>query len=149
MRQKSLDKILAFTILGLVIFGLIMISSVSVYESHQITEQMAQKGLMEAPTNSFYLWRHFWRVIIAIPLGLFAIVFPLMFWKKGALLFFILSLLLLIAVFLPGIGAGYGTSTSWIDIPFIPSLQPAEFVKLALIFYLALWMEKRQELVMS
>jgi cell division protein FtsW len=56
---------------------------------------------------------------------------------------------LLASLFLPGIGANYGTSTSWINLPFIPSLQPAEFVKLALIFYLAVWMEKRQEHVRS
>jgi cell division protein FtsW len=73
--------------------------------------------------------------------------FPLRYWKASALPFFAISVLLLVALFLPGVGANYGTSTSWIDLPFLPSIQPAELAKLALIFYLALWMEKRQELV--
>ena len=126
-----------------------MISSVSVYESHQLTSSMVNKGLLSEPTNSFYLWRHIMRVLLAVPLGIAAMYFPLQFWKKAALPFFALAILLLVFIFLPGVGANYGTSTSWILLPFLPSLQPAEFVKLALIFYLAVWMEKRQEFVMS
>jgi cell division protein FtsW len=126
-----------------------MISSVSVYESYQLTNGMVGRGILDEPTNSFYLWRHLGRVAIAVPLCVLMMYLPVNFWKKIALPLFIVSLLLLMALFLPSIGANYGTSTSWIDLPFIPSMQPAEFVKLALIFYLALWMEKRQELVQS
>lgn len=133
----------------LVLFGVVMISSVSVYESYQLTESLTNKGLMEHPTNSFYLWRHLGRVALSVPLCIFTFYIPLNFWKRTALPLFAGGLFLLILLFLPGIGANYGTSTSWINIPFIPSLQPAEFVKLTLIFYLAVWMEKRQELVRS
>ncbi len=126
-----------------------MISSVSVYESYQLTSGMVQDGLLDEPSNSFYLWRHFWRAIIATPLCIFGIYFPLNFWKKAALPLFIITIILLIALFLPGVGANYGTSTSWINLPFLPSVQPAEIAKLSLVFYLAVWMEKRQELVQS
>ncbi|MBN1258925.1 putative lipid II flippase FtsW [Candidatus Peregrinibacteria bacterium] len=149
MKSQSFDKVLAIVILCLVVFGIIMVSSVSVYQSYQLTSDMARKGLTEAASNSFYLWRHLYRVVIALPLGAIAIYFPLVLWKRSALPLFILSILLLIALFLPGIGANYGTSTSWIDLPFLPSVQPAEIIKLGLIFYLAVWMEKRQELVRS
>lgn len=126
-----------------------MISSVSVYESYQLTSDMVSQGYMNEPTNSFYFWRHFWRAMFSIPVWIFAIYFPLKFWKKAALPMFIIAWLLLVALFMPGIGANYGTSTSWINIPFLPSVQPAEIVKISLIFYLAVWMEKRQELVRS
>ncbi|MBU0577704.1 putative lipid II flippase FtsW [Patescibacteria group bacterium] len=148
-KNQPIDRVLAIVIFCLLIFGIIMISSVSVYESYQLTSDMVRQGIMDEPTNSFYLWRHFWRAILAIPLWVFAIYFPLTFWKQIALPLFVISLVLLIALFLPGIGANYGTSTSWINIPFLPSVQPAEIVKLSLIFYLAVWMEKRQELVRS
>lgn len=131
------------------LFGIVMISSVSVYESYQLTEGMVRAGLLEEPSNSFYLWRHMIRVFIAIPVWIVAMYLPMGIWKKAAMPLFILGIFLLIALFLPGIGANYGTSTSWILLPFLPSLQPAEFVKLGLIFYLAVWMEKRQELVQS
>jgi len=149
MKKYSVDRVLAFVFISLIVFGIIMISSVSVYESYQITSQMVQQGLMKEPTNSFYLWRHFWRVVVSIPIFVMAIYVPLNVWKKSALPLFVLSILLLMALFLPGVGANYGTSTSWISLPFMPSLQPAEIVKLTLIFYLAVWMEKRQELVRS
>ena len=126
-----------------------MVSSVSVYESYQLTESMVQQGLRVAPTNSFYLWRHLFRAIMSVPLLFIGLYTPLNLWKKIALPLFVVSLALLIALFLPGIGSNYGTSTSWINIPFLPSVQPAEIIKLSLIFYLAVWMEKRQELVRS
>ncbi len=145
MRKRHFDTVLAATIFCLVLFGVVMISSVSVYESYQLTSNIGE----QQATNSFYLWRHVWRALLSIPLCIFMIYFPINIWKKAALPLFIGSIFLLLLLFLPGIGANYGTSTSWINIPIIPSLQPAEFVKLALIFYLAVWMEKRQELVQS
>jgi cell division protein FtsW len=148
-RQPQIDRPLAIVIFCLLIFGIIMISSVSVYESYQLTSGMVKQGVMDEPTNSFYLWRHFWRAIVAIGLWVFAIYFPLKYWKKAALPLFVISIILLFALFLPGVGANYGTSTSWINLPFLPSVQPAEIIKLTLIFYLAVWMEKRQELVRS
>lgn len=149
MRKRQFDTVLAIVIFSLVLFGVVMISSVSVYESYQLTESMVKRGIVDSPTNSFYLWRHLGRVAISIPLALIMMYLPIVFWKKIALPLFLGALALLIVLFLPGVGANYGTSTSWIDLPFIPSVQPAEFVKLALIFYLAVWMEKRQELVQS
>ena len=147
--KREIDRPLAIVIFCLLIFGIIMVSSVSVYESYQLTSGMVEQGLMDEPTNSFYLWRHFWRAIFATGLCILAIYIPLKFWKKAALPLFVISIILLVALFLPGVGANYGTSTSWINLPFLPSVQPAEIVKLTLIFYLAVWMEKRQELVRS
>lgn len=149
IQKRQIDRPLAIVIFCLLIFGIIMISSVSVYQSYQITSGMVSQGIIDEPKNSFYLWRHLSRAVFSSGLCIFAIYFPLRFWKKAALPLFIISIFLLLALFLPGIGANYGTSTSWINLPFLPSVQPAEIVKLTLIFYLAVWMEKRQELVRS
>lgn len=40
MQKKSIDTTLVFLILGLVIFGMVMISSVSVYASFKVTSRM-------------------------------------------------------------------------------------------------------------
>lgn len=149
MRTRSVDRVLLLTIFALILLGIAMISSVSVYESYQLTSSMTQRGLMDQPTNSFYLWRTIWHTLVSIPALLLGLYIPLTFWKKMALPLFFVGILLLIALFLPGIGANYGTSTSWINLPFLPSVQPAEIIKLLLIFYLAVWMEKKQELVKS
>ncbi len=149
MRKADIDVPLAITAFSLLLFGIIMISSVSVYESHQHTSTLVAKGILDVPNNSFYLWGHFWRALISIPFWIFAIYFPLKFWKNISLPFFVTCILLLVAVLIPGIGSDYGTSKSWIDVAFLPSIQPVEIMKLALVFYLAVWMEKRQELVRS
>lgn len=51
------------------------------------------------------------------------------------------AILLLLLVFIPGLGATYNYSRSWLKIPFFGSFQPAEFAKLALIIFSAAWLE--------
>lgn len=53
-----------------------------------------------------------------------------------------LSILLLILVFIPGIGAEFGTSHSWIAVGGF-SFQPSELAKLAFLIYLAAWLDGR------
>jgi len=56
---------------------------------------------------------------------------------------FVLTLALLVAVLIPGIGSEINGSRRWIVVPGIGSLQPAEFAKLAVILYLAHWLDRR------
>lgn len=61
-----------------------------------------------------------------------------------ALPFLIVALVLLVLVFIPGIGAGAKGANRWIDIGFF-NLQPAEFVKLALALYLSAWFANKEK----
>ncbi len=63
-------------------------------------------------------------------------------WKKFIVPLLVISILLLIIVFIPGVGAEYGTAKSWINIGNF-SFQPAELVKLTFLLYLATWLERR------
>jgi cell division protein FtsW len=56
---------------------------------------------------------------------------------------FVITLGLLVAVLIPGIGSEINGSRRWIVIPGFGSLQPAEFAKLAVILYLAHWLDRR------
>lgn len=67
-------------------------------------------------------------------------------WKKFAFWALLISILLLISVFIPGIGQSYGKAKSWINVLGV-SFQPSEFVKLTFLLYLATWLEKRGEKV--
>lgn len=145
---RKYDTLLLGVTIGLTLFGLAMIASVSVFESFQITSRLVQSGDALEPSNSFYLWRNFWHVISGLGLMAFFATVPYHLWEKIALPLFALSLLLLLVLFIPGIGAEYGTSRSWIDVgPF--SLQPSEFMKLSLILYLAVWLQKREQLIQT
>jgi len=80
--HKDIDYPLLFAILALVIFGSVMISSVSVYDSYRITKQLVTSGTIEAPNN----WRFIIRNILQIGIGLSAMVvaikIPHRWWKK-------------------------------------------------------------------
>ena len=145
---RKCDTLLLGVTIGLTLFGLAMIASVSVFESFQITSRLVQAGEATEPSNAFYLWRNFWHVLSGLGLMAFFASVPYRLWEKLALPIFITSLVLLLAVFIPGIGADYGTSRSWLDVgPF--SLQPSELMKLALILYLAVWLQKREQLIQT
>lgn len=137
MRGKSIDYVLAFAVLGLCVFGLIMISSVSVYESFNTVG-----------TNDFYFWRHFRNLVLGVSLFFVALYIPYRFWQKISLVLLVVSIFLLLLVFTSA-GNDYGTSRSWLNIGFFPSLQPVEFAKLALVCYFANWLEKRRHEVQT
>ncbi len=63
------------------------------------------------------------------------------FLRKMAKPMFFVSLVLLLLVFVPGLGATWGTSRSWINIGGF-SLQPAEVVKFTLLVFLADWLSR-------
>lgn len=143
---RRIDLLLLGVTIVLTLFGLAMIASVSVFESYQITQHLAEQGLRSAPSNSFYLWRSFLHIIIGIGVMGFMMITPYHVWERLARPLFLLTIVLLIALFIPGIRAEYGTASSWLRIgPF--SLQPSEVLKLTLIFYLSVWLQKREQLV--
>ncbi len=132
--------------IGLTLFGLAMIASVSVFESYKLTERLMEKGLMDAPSNSYFLWRSSIHVFAGILMMLVAAITPYRLWEKLAPILFGVTIFLLLLVFIPGLGNDYGTAHSWLQL-FGFSLQPSEFLKLSMIFYLALWLQKREQLV--
>ncbi|MGI8420596.1 MAG: FtsW/RodA/SpoVE family cell cycle protein [Candidatus Levyibacteriota bacterium] len=60
-----------------------------------------------------------------------------------ALPLLVIALILLMVVFVPGIGSGAKGANRWVDLGFF-RLQPAEFVKLGLAIYLAAWFSHKE-----
>ncbi|HEU0264960.1 MAG TPA: putative lipid II flippase FtsW [Geobacterales bacterium] len=67
-------------------------------------------------------------------------------WERLAVPILIASLILLVAVLIPGIGSRIGGSSRWIRLPGF-SLQPSEPAKIAFIMYLAWSLAKKQDKV--
>jgi len=135
---RRADFLLLGIALGLTLFGLAMIGSVSVFQSYQLT--LAKSA---APSNSFYLWRSFVHVVTSLTVMGITSSIPYHFWERHARTFFLLNLVLLMALFLPGVGNEYGTARSWIQLAGM-SIQPSEFLKITMVFYLAVWLQKRE-----
>ena len=66
--------------------------------------------------------------------------------RKYSRAMIIVSILLLVAVFLPGIGKEAGGARRWISLGSF-SFQPSEFVKFTLIIYLADFLSRRQNVI--
>lgn len=102
MKVKSIDYGIFFVVLGLVIFGMVMISSVSVYPSFKVTSVMAAAGKLDEPNNYFYLIRNISHVIIGFFLFAFIAKTPYEFFERYAKQIFFGAISLLIAVLFVG-----------------------------------------------
>ena len=126
------DYIIAITVFILMLFGLVMISSASAIISHENFE-----------VNDYYFWRQLVSLGVALVIWFVCQSVPLKAWQVSAPLIMLISFATLIAVFVPGIGSSYGTASSWLDIGFLPNIQPAEYAKFALILFLAYYFQHR------
>ncbi len=122
--MKNFDRPLFFSIISLVLFGLVMMSSMSIAGSFELTGE-----------NDFYFWRHFWHIVMGIPIFLIAFRFPHEYLRKISVIVFLISIILLLFTLVAG--ESFGTAAkSWIKIGPFP-FQPVEFSKLATVIFLA------------
>jgi len=122
------------TTLFLVVFGLVMVLSSSSIESFADDEgffgRFARQGLY---------------AVIGIPLMLVASRMPPRFWKRWAWPALLFGGALQLLVF-TGLGFGYGGNRNWISIAGF-NAQPSEFVKIALIVWIAWVLSTKQDLL--
>ena len=83
------------------------------------------------------------QLVLGLGLGIIAffvaIKISYKFWRKYALHIFIGSIILLLLVFVPGLGFRHAGALRWVSIGPI-SFQPAEFLKFASIIYFSAWL---------
>lgn len=130
-RFHSPDPYLILSTLVLVIFGLVMVSSASVVESFQVTG-----------SNTYYFWRQ--AIIALIGMGFWYVLQKVDYhqYRSVATSLLFLGLLLLVLVFIPGLGVEAGGSHRWIGVGDL-TLQVTEVMKLGLVVYLAYWFERK------
>lgn len=124
------DLILLGTIAFMVFFGLIMVSSASIGLSQEHFGQ-----------SYFYLKNQVIKGLFpGVILAFIAYLFPTKFWKKVSFPLLVATILLLLLVFIPGVGVKIGGASRWVH--FGPTnFQPSEFLKISFIIYLAAWLD--------
>lgn len=120
-----LDKQLLGVALFLLFLGLIMVGSAST----SIAEKM-----VDDPFHFF--WRQFAYMTVGLLIAATVLRIPLEIWEKSGLTLILLSILLLMLVFVPGLGREVNGSQRWIMLGPL-SLQVSELVKLFSVVYLA------------
>jgi cell division protein FtsW len=126
--------LLLSTTLFLVVFGLVMVLSASFVEANSAGENAFGAFMRQ----SLY-------AIIGVPLMLIASRMPPKFWKRWAWPALLLGAAFQLLVF-TGLGFGYGGNRNWISIGGL-NAQPSEFVKLALIVWIAWVLSAKQDLL--
>ena len=140
MRPAALPKKprLALTILiggiALAFFGLLAIYDASVVEGYKDFSDKFH----------FVKQQSVW-LIIGIVVSLITANLPLNLLKKYAPIFLLTCLVLMVLVLIPGVGSKFMGARRWIVIgPIV--IQPSELIKIALVLYLAHWLEVPREL---
>lgn len=131
MKKNSVLALLP--VLFLTVFGLFMIYDASSFVAfkdfadkyHYIRDQIFWAALGFLGLTFFYLFDYRKLYFLSLPLLL-------------------MSIILLIMVFIPGIGVYVLGAHRWIDLGVI-TLQPSEFAKLALVIFLAAWFSNREK----
>lgn len=126
--KGQFDRVLAIVVFGLMLFGVIMISSASAINSFFNT-----KG----QTTDYYFWNQLSSLVVALVAWFVVQRIPYRFWYKHRLFVLGGAIVLLATVFTP-LRSDYNTiARGWLNIPFLPSIQPSEIAKTAFILYLA------------
>jgi len=136
MRENrgTIDRGFLYALVALVAFGLLMLLSASGPLGYQKFDDV------------LYFFKH--QIIYGLIPGLILfVVFARIDYRKFvkfAPAALILSIILLLLVYVPGIGMRFGGSGRWVDIGLF-AFQPSEFVKIGFLIYVAAWLERRTE----
>ncbi len=131
-KKLPITKILLFLIILILVFSIAFLSSLSASDS------MKKYGY-----TYYYLWHQIQSGFLpGLLLGIAAFLIPLKTIKKWAPKLVFLNILILFAVFIPGIGARAGGANRWIDLGFI-NFQPSEFLKITAILYISAWIASK------
>lgn len=135
--RGSFDMPLVIALVGLACVGVVMVasSSIAVAESQHI--------------GAFYfLKRHLLFLTLGVVLASFAMRTELKLLEKHAYLLFGGAVVLLLLVFVPGVGMRLNGAHRWLNFR-ITSFQPVEAVKLILVIYTASYLVRHRESVES
>jgi len=116
---------LAALLLGI---GLVMVYSSSI----AIAEASHYTGNQPA----YFLIRHSVFVFVGVMAGVICFQFPTRLWQQAAPYLFVLGVLLLSVVLIPGVGKEVNGSQRWLSLGMF-NLQPSELMKLLVVLYAA------------
>ncbi len=139
-RMMEYDQLLVWAILSLALIGLVMVYSASI--------TLADGPKYANYSSNHFLVRHLISLGIATFVGFWVFRIPVKAWDKLAPYLFAFTILLLIAVLIPGIGKGVNGARRWIPLGLM-NFQPSELMKFAVIIFAASYTVQRQEHLQS
>ncbi len=135
-RITGFDQAFVAVALALVALGIVMVYSASV--------ALPDNPKFARYAATHFLTRHLLSIGIATVAALLVLQIPLSWWEKYAGHLFVLALVLLVLVLIPGIGKVVNFSRRWIPLG-VMNFQPSEYAKLAMAMYAAGYMVRKMD----
>jgi cell division protein FtsW len=137
-KKPQADFLITITVIGLVLFGVVMVFSASYYSTINSTMEDPYYYLIQASK---------WAVAGIVIMALVSYV-PYRIYYKFAPVLMIIGVLLLCALFVPGIGDTENNATRWIKVGPV-TIMPGEIAKITAIFFVAWFFTKNRSLATS
>ncbi len=128
MNSPIYDQGLLWVVLILLGLGLVMVYSASI--------AIAESEKVVSYNSTYYLVRQAIFLVVSLTAAFVAFNIPVTWWQKMAPYLFLIGLVLLVLVLIPGIGRVVGGSRRWLSL-FVINLQPSELMKLFAAMYVA------------
>jgi len=135
-KMMDYDQHLVWVTVILMLFGMVMVYSASI-------------SLPDSPKyanykNSHFLMRQAMFVVVSLTAGAIVFRIPVAILQKYAPYLFVATLVLLVAVLIPGLGKGVNGAKRWLSFKGL-NLQPSELMKLFMVLYAADYTVRKQE----
>jgi cell division protein FtsW len=139
-RMMEYDQLLVWAVLSLALIGLVMVYSASI--------TLADGPKYANYSSNHFLIRHVISLSIALGVGIWTFKIPTKVWDRYSPIIFGFTVLLLIAVLIPGVGKGVNGAKRWIPLGLM-NFQPSELMKFAAVIFAATYTVQRQEYLHS
>ena len=139
-RMMDYDQLLVWAVLSLALIGLVMVYSASI--------TLADGPKYAKYSSNYFLVRHLISLVIAIGMAIVVFKIPTKEWDRYSPVIFGITVLLLIAVLIPGVGKGVNGAKRWIPLGLM-NFQPSELMKFAAVIFAASYTVQRQEYLHS
>ena len=131
---KSFDFILFITVLILLALGIIMVLSAS-----------SPSALATTGSSYTYVLKQLLSAIIGIVAMLILSKVDYRIYGRFYKVIYVVSLLVLLLVLVPGLGRTVNGARRWINLPVVSSFQPSELTKVGLIVFYAVYLTKHKD----
>ena len=135
-RMTEYDQPLVWVVLLLMLFGMVMVYSASI--------SLPDSPKYASYHNNHFLIRQALFIIVSCVASLFVFRIRVATWQRIAPYLFVITLILLLLVLVPGIGKGVNGARRWLSFK-VFNLQPSELMKLFVVLYAADYTVRKQQ----
>ncbi len=136
---RDYDPALLSAVIAVILLGIVMVYSASI--------ALADGPRFGSLARHHFLLRHCIYVLLGMGAASFVFTVSMQAWQRLAMPAFVIALVLLVLVLVPGIGSEVNGAWRWLPLGFGINLQPSEMMKVAALLYAADYTVRKQDCI--